>query len=91
MNDCVWKAPACQIGRIALGKRYAPRPRAANLFCNLLDIENATHEDIIAAIEAKKASAVDFTAMAMMYKELDVMVDWGTMKKAIRYAYHFYG
>nr|POE79410.1 heat shock protein 75 kda, mitochondrial [Quercus suber] len=77
-----------KIGKVVLAKEYASNDLAQDLFAKLLDIEDATHNDILRELErlsyAGFRDSPEITQVSDIYRELELKIDWTHMSKDIR-------
>lgn len=84
----MWSGPDFDIAKVVLAKEYANYDWAQNLFANLLEIEDATHDDILQELERLSKvglpASLEIAQVLDIYKELELKVEWTSMTKDIR-------
>ena len=86
IEDCMWQGPAgLVLLKRSLAQEYPSRPSVHNLFVNLLGVGDATHQDILQAIEMRKTTGSHLEGMTKLYDALNETVDWMISGAEIRY------
>lgn len=84
----MWSGPDFDIAKVVLAKEYSSHDLAQVLFAKLLEIEDATHDDILQELERLSKTtlpeSLEVAQTSDIYKELEFKIEWTHMTKDIR-------